>query len=159
MSIARRIAVTWLLFGVGRRDRLPVWRRSWARRRSTSGASSTPRCRSPTTPTRRSSSSPGCRACWPAPWWDRRWPRRASCCRRCFAIRWQRRLRSACRPAPRSARCWRSRSTCPRASPDSRPCRWPASPARLAPSPSCTASRARGIAASRPTCCCSPASR
>ena len=31
--------------------------------------------------------------------------------RRCCAIRWRRRTRSACRAAPRSAPCWRSRFT------------------------------------------------
>ena len=66
--------------------------------------------RSPTTSTRRSSSSPGCRARSPARSSARRSPPRASCSRRCCATRSPRRSRSACRPARRSARCSRSRS-------------------------------------------------
>ena len=73
--------------------------------------SSIGRCRSPTTSTRRSSSSPGCRACSPRRSSAARWRSPASCSRRCCGIRWPRRTRSASRPARRSARCSRSRST------------------------------------------------
>ena len=72
-------------------------------------ACSTARFRSPTTPTRRSSSSRACRACSPRRSSARRWPPPASCSRRCCAIRSPRRTRSASRAARRSARCWRSR--------------------------------------------------
>ena len=57
-------------------------------------------------------------------------PRPASSSRGCCATRWRRRSRSASRPAPRSARCSRSRSTGRSASPGSRRCPPPASPAR-----------------------------
>ncbi len=68
------------------------------------------RSRSPTTSTRRSSSSPGCRGRWPPRSSARRSPRRASCSRRCSATRSPRRSRWACRRARRSARCCRLRS-------------------------------------------------
>ena len=108
------------------RSRRWCWRRSSARPRSTCGGRSTGRCPLPTTSTRRSSSSRGCRARSPARSSARRWPRPASSFRDCCATRSPRRSRSASRRAPRSARCWRSRSTGRSASPGSRRFRPPA---------------------------------
>ena len=88
--------------------------------------------RSPTTSTRRSSSSPGCRARSPRRSSAARSRRRASCSRRCCATRSPRRSRSACPPARRSARCSRSPSRSRSPSPASPPSRSPASPARSA---------------------------
>ena len=117
-------------------------------------------CRGPPTSTRRSSSSRGCRACWPRRWSAARWPRRASSSRRCSATRWRRRSRWASRRAPRSARCWCSPSAA----------RWRGAAWATVPLASflgalarggrrVPAGRRHGIAASRPTCCCWPASR
>ena len=114
-------------------------------------------CRSPTTPTRRSSSSRGCRACSRRRSSARRWRRPASSFRRCCATRWPRRTRSASPAARRSARCWRSPFISTSRSPASRRSRSPASPARSARSASSTRWRRRGGAGSRPSCCCWPA--
>ena len=61
-------------------------RRSSARRRSACGGRSTRRCPSPTTSTRRSSSSRGCRGRSPARWSAARWRPPASSSRACCAI-------------------------------------------------------------------------
>ena len=101
-------------------------------------ASSTGRFRSPTTPTRRSSSWRGCRARSPARWSAPRSPRPASCCRRCSATRSPRRSRWASRPALRSARCWRLPSRSPWRCSGSPRCPWPAWPAPSVRRRSCT---------------------
>ena len=128
--------------------------------RSACAARSTGPSRSPTTSTRRSSSSPGCRARWPARSSAPRSRRRVSSSRGSCAIRWRRRSRSASRPVRRSARCWRLRSTGRSAWPGSRRCpRAGFAGAAVRRHRSSIRSRARSTAASRPTSCCSPASR
>ena len=95
-------------------------RRRWSERRTSRWrASSIARSRSPTTSTRRSSSSPGCRACSRRRWSAPRWRPPASSFRRCCATRSPRPTRSASRAARRSARCWRSRFTSTSRSPAS----------------------------------------
>ena len=90
------------------------------------------RFRSPTTPTRRFSSSPGCRACSRRRSSARRWRRRAWSSRRCCGTRSPRPTRSASPAAPRSARCWPSPCISTSRSPASPRFRSPASPDRSA---------------------------
>ena len=157
MSVGRRIAVTWLLFGAGAVLMCLVAPLVGSTSRSISRACSTRRSRSRKTPTRKFSSSRVCRACSPARWSVRHWPRLASCCRRCSqpardAVYARRVRRSgAGRDAGADAEPVRP------ASPGSRRCRLPASQARWAPSDRLRAGARAAPAACRPMCCCLPA--
>ena len=158
-SAARRLAVTLAGFGALTLAALPARRRSSAARTIQLVArSSIGRSRSPTTSTRRSSSSRGCRACW----------RRRSSAR--ARARRRRLPGAAAQPAGVAGHARRlGRRRARRDAGDHVPrrllvarhlrrCRSPASPARSARSASSTRCRRRGGAARRRSCCCWPAS-
>ena len=96
VPVRRRLWTTLPLFGA--LTVAPIVRQHRRHLRLTSRGCSTARSRGRTTSTRRSSSSPACRACWRRRWSARPWPLPAWCCRRCSAIRWRRRSPSGCRP-------------------------------------------------------------